>query len=93
MKPLISFSESEKSLLISELDTIHDNPYENYEIFSKSIGKLIENNKIPHFFIEICEQIAYERNSGISLIHVLRNCPIDNNLPDTELFYNLELLK
>ncbi|WP_224992554.1 TauD/TfdA family dioxygenase [Acinetobacter pittii] len=85
MKPLIIFTESEKSLLISEFKTIQQDPYENYEIFSKSITKLIETGRIPPFFLDICKTIAYERNSGISLIHVIRNCPIDDDLPDLDL--------
>lgn len=85
MKPLIIFTEPEKSLLISEFKTIQHDPYENYEFFSKSISRLIETNRIPSFFLEICKTIAYERNSGTSLIHVIRNCPIDDNLPDLDL--------
>ncbi|SIO96887.1 taurine catabolism dioxygenase TauD [Vibrio spartinae] len=84
MKPIYVLSENENSELKNFLSSIEINPYKDYVNFHRNIEKLYLEDKVPHFFRKVCEQIREERKNKISNIHTIRNCPIDDNLPDLD---------
>ena len=69
-------SEQEKIELFDVLSSVTANPYLNYLSFEHQINNLIEQEKIPYFFKEACQNIIEERAKG-QAAHVLKNCPID----------------
>lgn len=81
MQPFYTFSPYEHDVLFSALQEIKENPYCNYDAFSLDIANLVETNAVPSFFVDICAQIKHDRDTGLSNVHVLRNCPIDPDVP------------
>ena len=69
-------SEQEKIELFDVLSSVTANPYLNYLSFENQINNLIEQEKIPYFFKETCQNIIEDRAKG-QAAHVLKNCPID----------------
>ncbi len=84
MKPFYHFSDEENNQLTHFLSQNAVNPYKNYQEFKLTINELCQSGKLPDFFIDICNSIKYERNRGISDVHVLRNCPRDIDIPELD---------
>ncbi|MDF2524495.1 MAG: taurine catabolism dioxygenase TauD, partial [Clostridiales bacterium] len=59
-------------------------PYTNYPAFHEKIATTINEGNLPDFFVTLCEKISIDRKNSRH-IHVLKNCPIDKNLPDLDL--------
>jgi len=57
------------------------NPYEDYDSFHQSIRDMVDRGEIPERFMKACSDMLTERRSDGSLAHVLRNCPIDTEVP------------
>ena len=45
---------------------------------------MITQRLIPEFLRDICAKIHGEREAGVSDIHVIRNCPIDDEIPELD---------
>ncbi|MBU2897042.1 TauD/TfdA family dioxygenase [Vibrio hepatarius] len=85
MKPFYSFSDDENKILFDTLNMISVSPYESYPDFKKEIQSMVNNNFIPEFYVDVCKRILNERKSGVSEVHALRNCPIDDEIPLLDL--------
>ncbi|MDR3713348.1 MAG: hypothetical protein P4L51_11065 [Puia sp.] len=81
MNPLYSFSDVECDTLLATLQRVTENPYRDYNSFARAILYLVEMNEVPAFFRDVCATIKHQRVAAISNIHVLRNCPIDREVP------------
>lgn len=84
MKPHYVFSDAERASLLETLNLVRPNPYRDYLNFMMSVASLIEVRAVPGFFVNLCMEIRKQRESGMSLAHVLRNCPIDPQIPDLD---------
>ncbi|MGW1752218.1 TauD/TfdA family dioxygenase [Streptomyces sp. NPDC002092] len=82
MKPIYTLSDEEHAELYRVLDGVGKNPYEEYEAFSQAVRDLVERGEVPQFFVDVAHRIRAEREAGTSDAHVIRNCPIDPELPD-----------
>lgn len=81
MEPVHTFSDSERQQLHNALEVVSENPYEDYPGFRRSIVQLAESDAYPRSLQDACARIRDERASGVMRAHVLRNCPLDRNLP------------
>ncbi len=81
MKPTFEFSNEEKGELFDVLCSIKESPYSDYSGFHNRIKTLIVEQKIPDFFINVCEKVRGERRSKKSYSHLLRNVPLDEHIP------------
>lgn len=81
MKPFYEFEVKKMHELRRILSDIRENPYTDYETFNQSIMSLASNNKIPGYLVRLCGKIAQDRSNN-QHVHVIRNCPIDENIPE-----------
>ncbi|MFD0887017.1 hypothetical protein ACFQ08_20925 [Streptosporangium algeriense] len=81
MRPIYSLSDAEYDELYRVLDGVGKHPYEDYPAFSRAVRDLIDQGRVPRFFVEAVSRIRSERESGVSQAHVLRNVPIDAEVP------------
>ncbi|MBK2125298.1 TauD/TfdA family dioxygenase [Fangia hongkongensis] len=84
MNPLHHFSNDEKQALFDALSQIKSHPYDSYNAFTDELDGIINSGKIPAFFHEICHKIKEDRTTGKSSAHVLRNCPVDADIPELD---------
>jgi hypothetical protein len=81
VKPLFTFSDTQRDALYDALETIDKNPYDDYPAFSRAVRDLVDRGEIPQFLGDVTAQIRTERETGVSDVHALRNCPIDRVVP------------
>ncbi|MFI6067040.1 TauD/TfdA family dioxygenase [Micromonospora sp. NPDC051227] len=81
MKPMHHLSAEDSAALHSALGEVKGDPYRDRATFSRSVAALIAGGQLPTAFGEACAAIRAERESGQSLAHVIRNCPVDSDLP------------
>jgi len=81
VKPLHELSDDEYDDLFDCLSGVDKDPYVDYLAFSAAVRDLIDRDEVPKFFVQVCSKISDERVSGESDAHVLRNCPIDREIP------------
>jgi hypothetical protein len=74
------FSESESAALRAELLAISANPYTHYAQFDAAVDDVLYNGGIPDSFVKVCEH-KHKADSFEEPYMLLRNCPIDENLP------------
>lgn len=79
MQPTYVFTDGERDEVYSLLANIPENPYQDYPAFSRVVATLCE--QVPDSFSGACRRIQAERTHAACDVHVLRNCPIDAELP------------
>lgn len=82
MIPLFIFEAGEKSQLLSLLEQVQLSPYKNYSDFSEAIKEL--HSRVPQRFVKACQLISDERARHQQKIHVIRNCPMDQVIPELD---------
>ncbi|MEU6392961.1 TauD/TfdA family dioxygenase [Streptomyces sp. NPDC046939] len=85
MEPVYVFSDAERAQLSAVLGSVAKNPYEDYEDFSRAVGDVIARGEVPAFFTDLCGRIHADRSSGACDAHVVRNCPLDDEIPLLDL--------
>ncbi|WP_262705609.1 MULTISPECIES: taurine catabolism dioxygenase TauD [Streptomyces] len=85
MQPFHTLSETERRRLHSVLASVTKNPYEEYGPFARTVRDLVDRDEVPAFFREVCAAIRRERTAGTAQAHVLRNCPLDEEIPVLDL--------
>ncbi|MFJ4680843.1 MULTISPECIES: taurine catabolism dioxygenase TauD [unclassified Kitasatospora] len=85
MQPLYTMTDAEREELFAVLATVDKQPYRDYLAFSAAVHDLIDRGEVPAFFTEVCERIRLDRESGTAVAHVLRNCPLDREIPELDL--------
>ncbi|MFC1431092.1 TauD/TfdA family dioxygenase [Streptacidiphilus sp. N1-3] len=81
MDPVYVFTDAERDELFSVLASVAKSPYEDYPAFSAAVRDVVDRDEVPGFFQELCTTVRTQRESGESDAHVLRNCPIDEEIP------------
>lgn len=81
MEPIYTLSDGERHEIFVALADIAANPYTDYVAFRKAVVELAVSTSLPHFLPDACMKMREERASGIANVHVLRNCPLDRELP------------
>ena len=85
MKEFYKFDKNEKEELCSKLTLIAKiSPYTNYQEFAAKIKETVESGLVPDFFVDLCKKIHEDSING-KHIHVLKNCPVDEVIPDLDL--------
>jgi L-asparagine oxygenase len=80
MKPLLVLSDADRIELTKALGTVEANPYRDYPEFKRQVAQ-VSAAGIPESVRQACEQIRRERAEGTAEGHVLRNCPVDDEIP------------
>jgi hypothetical protein len=81
MQPFHVISDLEKDELYGVLETVGANPYADYHAFSAAVRQATRG-QVPASLTEAADRIRAERAQGVSDTHVLRNCPVDKELPE-----------
>lgn len=81
MEPFFTLSAAEHDELLAVLEGVDKHPYADYPAFSRAVGDVVARGEVPEFFVQAVGGIREERRSGRALAHVLRNCPIDREIP------------
>ncbi|WP_441250125.1 TauD/TfdA family dioxygenase [Kitasatospora sp. McL0602] len=81
MQPFYELSDTERDELGTVLARVEEKPYGDYPAFSRGVAALVERGEVPEFFTKVTGEIRAERESGVSDAHVLRNCPMDPEIP------------
>ena len=85
MEPIYVLSDAERDQLAAVLNSVGKSPYEDYEDFSRAVGDVVARGEVPAFFTDVCARIRDDRSSGARDAHVLRNCPLDEEIPLLDL--------
>ncbi|MBC6461384.1 taurine catabolism dioxygenase TauD, partial [Actinomadura sp. HBU206391] len=79
MRPFATFTDDERDELRDRLsDPGIPSPYQDYPLFSQAVAAL----QVPTWMAEIGARIRRERADGLAGAHVLRNCPVDEVVPE-----------
>jgi hypothetical protein len=81
MTPVYTFPSGERDELYTTLAMVAENPYTHYPDFRKSIVELATGDSFPRALRDACARMCEQRESGAARAHVLRHCPVDDNLP------------
>ncbi|WP_037603351.1 TauD/TfdA family dioxygenase [Streptacidiphilus rugosus] len=81
MEPVFSFTDAQRDELFHLLSAVAKNPYEDYSAFSAAVGDVLARGEVPAYFLQACATVRAQRESGESDAHVLRNCPVDAEIP------------
>ena len=84
MKPTYVLSAAEHDELHSVLAEIGEHPYQDYAAFSAAVTRLIDSGAVPAAFTDVVARIRAERESGTAGIHLIGNCPIDEEIPELD---------
>ncbi|MDV9170881.1 TauD/TfdA family dioxygenase [Streptomyces sp. W16] len=82
MEALLVLTDDERSQLAERLGSVEASPYKDYPEFSELISKIVADGGVPARLLRTAERIRSERSEGIADAHVLRNCPVDEDLPE-----------
>lgn len=85
MKALHVFSTPEREALAALLRSVTAHPYADYAGHSRQISAIAQCGDVPRGLVALCDRIREEREQGQANIHLLRNCPIDAELPRLDL--------
>ncbi|MEU3524263.1 TauD/TfdA family dioxygenase [Streptomyces sp. NPDC038707] len=81
MQPFHVVPDADRDALRELLGAAKGSPYEDYPAFSRSVTDMIERGDVPASFTAVARAVAEERAAGVSDTHVLRNCPLDAEIP------------
>lgn len=82
MKPCFEFSNVQRDNLSATLAGIRSNPYRQHEEFRREIGALLNEDVIAANVRDMFSAIRDERRNGGNRAFVIRNCPVDRDLPE-----------
>ncbi|MEO6502212.1 MAG: taurine catabolism dioxygenase TauD [Jatrophihabitantaceae bacterium] len=82
MEPLYVLTDAERRGLHEVLEKISVDPYRDYPGFSRAVAAIVDSDEAPDFLTQVCTLIRQRREAGTAEAHVLRNCPIDDDVPE-----------
>jgi L-asparagine oxygenase len=82
MKPLYTFADTDRDAFHQILASVRESPYADYAAFTGRIAEIEREAALPGTFLDAVERIREDRATGQSSTHVLRNCPVDRDLPE-----------
>ncbi|MYW69312.1 taurine catabolism dioxygenase TauD [Streptomyces sp. SID8379] len=81
MKPVYTFTDSDRDSLKESLEFLGASPYEDYEKFSDAIAALIAEGRVPDGLTSACRLIRGQREARVTYAHVISNSPLDSERP------------
>jgi L-asparagine oxygenase len=81
MQLTYAFTDAERDDLRAVLRTVGTHPYKDPVGFSQEVAELNDGSRVPPALIEVTDRIRTDRETGASLAHALRNCPLDDHIP------------
>lgn len=81
MNAITTIPDQDRERLAADLGTVEVSPYKDYPTFRRQVAEVASTRGVPDAFRQACELIAAQRADGSVLAHVLRNCPIDTDVP------------
>ncbi|WP_203561416.1 taurine catabolism dioxygenase TauD [Ideonella livida] len=81
MQPFLHLSEHDKEALTSTFLKLSTNPYSEYLAFKEEISHLATSSALPDALTSACERILVARETGGEAAYLLRNCPLDPEVP------------
>jgi L-asparagine oxygenase len=82
MEPIHILPDEDRQQLHATLAGIEENPYKDYPAFARAVAEVA--GSVPESLNAAYERIRAERQAGTSDLHVLRNCPIDEDIPELD---------
>ena len=76
-----TIDSGDKNHLYQLFSEIKFNPYKDYISFKNSVSDIINENKISDDLLKIFNEIKYNRENDIEKSFLIKNCPIDTNIP------------
>lgn len=74
--------KDERDLMVMIFNNLKSNPYSSYENFKKEVTATIENFLIDLKALLFFKEISESRKNGNDNVFLIKNCPIDENLPE-----------
>ncbi|PRY36917.1 TauD/TfdA family dioxygenase [Umezawaea tangerina] len=82
MDALLVLTGTERSQLVEGFGSIKASPYDDYPAFSEHVRDLVVDDVVPDRLLRAAGRIRADRAEGVVEAHVLRNCPVDDDLPE-----------
>lgn len=84
MKALYHFNDVERTTISEIFRKVEADPYKDYTSFSKQVKSVSRDPELLPVLAEIAQEIRDHRRSGDTNVHVLRNCPLDEAIPELD---------
>lgn len=81
MRPVFTFDGTSKEVLQSALASLDSNPYRDYETFRQEIAAVIGDGAVSRTFAAAARDIVRQRENDRNHIHLITNCPLDDDIP------------
>lgn len=81
MQPFLNLGDRDRETLVSIFLKLSTNPYRDYVAFHEEIADLAKKRSIPDALTRACEQIRTARTTDGEAAYLLRNCPLDPDIP------------
>ncbi len=81
MEPFLHLNERDNDALVRNLLRISISPYQDYPAFLREITRQASTTDLPGALLDACEHIHAERARGGQTAFLLRNCPLDPEIP------------
>lgn len=82
MDALLVLTDSERDQLVEGFEAVKVSPYDDYRTFSELISEVVVDGEVPERLLRAAGRIRSDRAEGVVEAHVLRNCPVDDDLPE-----------
>lgn len=82
VRPMATLTDDQREELAALLTSVGGDPYRDFPDFQVRIATLAESGTVPAFLTELVDRIRCERTEGTAYVHVIGNCPIDEDLPE-----------
>jgi hypothetical protein len=85
VRPYHEFTEAERARLYTAGRDLDQNPYSDHAAFAAAVAELAADETVVGRLAEVCAGIRADRGAADGgAAHVLRNCPIDDDLPELD---------
>lgn len=81
MKPIYTFTDEDRDQLKRSLLQIGSDPYKDYDKFRDDMASLVANGDVPAPFLAALDAIKRDRDQKVTYAHVIRNSPLDDEVP------------
>lgn len=84
MQPTHVFTDFQRAELKDVLESVDKNPYAEYPAFARAVADLVDRGDVPAPLLAATDRIRADRAEGRQAAHALRNCPLDDVVPELD---------
>lgn len=81
MQPIYEFTDDDREVLKHQLLALGAEPYRDYPAFQEAVSRLIASGDVPEPFVAAMTAVGRDRQDAVTYAHVIRNCPVDDEIP------------